>query len=64
MVVVAKASLLSVDTSPMWMAKFIATFKRRGVLIADERTLKEYDLRKREDEIAFRALKQDVSWGS
>jgi hypothetical protein len=29
-VVVAKASLLYVDTSPMWMEKFIATVKRRG----------------------------------
>lgn len=60
-VVVAKASLLYVDTSPMWMEKFIATVKRRGVLIADARTQQEYDLRKREDETAFRALKPDVS---
>ena len=60
-VVVAKASLLYVDTSPMWMEKFIATVKRRGVLIADARTQQEYDLRKPEDETAFRALKPDVS---
>ena len=60
-VVVAKASLLSVDTSPMWMEKFIATVKRRGVLIADARTQQEYDLRKREDETAFRALKPGAS---
>jgi hypothetical protein len=59
-VVVAKASLLYVDTSPMWMEKFIATVKRRGVLIADARTQEEYDLRKKEDETTFRALKQDV----
>ena len=63
-VVVAKASLLYVDTSPMWMEKFIVTVKRRGVLIADARTQKEYDLRKREDETAFRALKPDVLPGS
>ena len=61
MVVVAKASLLYVDTSPMWMEKFIATVKRQGVLIADARTQKEYDLRKSEDEAAFRALKPEVS---
>lgn len=60
-VMVAKASLLYVDTSPMWMEKFIATVKRRGVLIADARTQQEYDLRKREDETAFRALKPDGS---
>lgn len=30
MVVVAKASLLCVDTSPMLMEKFIATLKRRA----------------------------------
>src|SRR5215469_120074 len=56
-VMVADAKLLYIDTSPMWMEKFIATVKRRGVLIADARTQQEYDLRKREDETAFRALK-------
>jgi hypothetical protein len=60
-VMVAKASLLYIDTSPMWMEKFIATVKRRGILIADARTQKEYDLRKPEDEVAFRALKQEIS---
>jgi hypothetical protein len=60
-VMVAKASLLYVDTSPMWVEKFIATVKRRGVLIADASTQKEYDLRQPEDETAFRALKQGMS---
>ena len=60
-VVVAKASLLYVDTSPMWMEKFISTAKRRGILITDATTQKEYDLRKQEDEAAFRALKQEMS---
>ena len=60
-VVVAKASLLYVDTSPMWMEKLITTVKRRGVLIADATTQQDYDLRKPEDEAAFRALKQEVS---
>src|SRR5690348_4990669 len=46
-VVVARAPLLYVDTSPMWIEKFIATVKRRGVLIADARTQQEYDLCKR-----------------
>lgn len=58
-VVVATASLLYVDTSPMWMEKFIATVKQRGVLIADAQTHQEYDLRKPEDEAAFRALKEE-----
>jgi hypothetical protein len=61
MVMVATAALLYVDTSPMWMEKFIATVKRRGVLIADARMQKEYDLRKPEDEVAFRVLKQERS---
>ena len=56
-VVVADAKLLYVDTSPMWMEKFISTVKRRGILIADAERNKEYDLRKLEDEEIFRALK-------
>lgn len=56
-VIVAKASLLYIDTSPMWMEKFIATVKRRGVRIADATAHQEYDLRKPADERAFRALK-------
>lgn len=57
-VIVAGAQLLFVDTSPMWMEKFIATVKQRGVLIADAATSQEYDLRKSTDEIAFRALEK------
>ncbi|HEY7122994.1 MAG TPA: hypothetical protein VH540_03490 [Ktedonobacterales bacterium] len=60
-VIVATASLLYVDTSPMWMEKFIASVKRRGVLIVDATTQQEYDLRKPGDEAAFRALKGGIS---
>ena len=56
-VVVAKASLLFVDTSPLWMEKFIATVKRRGILIADATEHKDYDLSKPGDEATFRALR-------
>src|SRR5215467_2548088 len=49
-VIVATASLLCADTSPMWMEKFISTVKRRGVLIVDATTQKEYDLRQPGDE--------------
>lgn len=56
-VIVADASLLFIDTSPMWMEKLIAVVKRRGVLIADTTHDKEYDFRKPEDEAAFKALK-------
>ena len=54
-VVVAKASLLFVDTSPLWMEKFIATLKRHNVLVADTMEHKDYALRKPEDEAAFGA---------
>jgi len=57
-VVVAAAKLLYIDTSPLWIEKFIATVKRRGVLIADAEQNKEYDLRQSEDEVAFRALRR------
>lgn len=56
-VMVTAAKLLYVDTSPMWMEKFIASVKRRGVLIADAEKSKEYDLRQPADESAFRALR-------
>ena len=56
-VFVAAARLLYVDSSPMWMEKFIATVKRRGVLIVDAEQNKEYDLRQPADEAAFRALR-------
>ena len=56
-VMVADAKLLYRDTSPMWMEKFISTVKRRGTLIVDAQHHKEYDLRRQEDEAAFRAVK-------
>jgi hypothetical protein len=56
-VAVADAKLLFVDTSPMWMEKFISAVKRRGILITDVMHDKEYDLRQSEDEAAFRALR-------
>ena len=56
-VIVAAAKLLSIDTSPMWMEKFIATVKRRDILIADAKAEKEYDLRQPADEVAFRTLR-------
>lgn len=55
-VVVAKAEYLFVDTSPMWMEKFITAVKRRGIVVADATSGKEYDLRLVDDEVAFRAL--------
>lgn len=54
--VVAHASLLFIDTSPMWIEKLIAILKRRGILIAATHG-KDYDLRKPEDEATFRALR-------
>ena len=54
-VVTARASYLFVDTAPMWVEKFIATVKQRGILIADTTTYRQYDLRVPEDETAFRA---------
>jgi hypothetical protein len=54
-VVAAKASLFFVDTSPMWIEKFIATAQRRGILVADAESGREYDLRLIDDETAFRA---------
>ena len=56
-VIVAAAKLLYIDTSPLWMEKFIAIVKRRGILIADAEQNKEYDLRLPNDEKTFRALK-------
>jgi len=54
-VVVAKASLFFIDTSPMWMEKYIATAKRHGIMVADADSGREYDLRLVDDEAAFRA---------
>ena len=58
-VMVASAQLLFVDTSAMWMEKLIAAVKQHFVLIADATSGKDYDLRKSEDEVAFRALEKN-----
>jgi len=58
-VMVASAQLLFVDTSPMWMEKLIAAVKQHFVLIADATSGRNYDLRKSEDERAFRALEKN-----
>jgi len=54
-VVAPKASLFFVDTSPMWIEKFIATAQRRWITLADADSGREYDLRLIDDEAAFRA---------
>jgi hypothetical protein len=54
--VVAKAELLFIDTSPLWMEKLIATAKRHHVLIADATRNKDYNLSNPEDEATFRAM--------
>jgi hypothetical protein len=54
-VVAAKASLFFIDTSPMWMEKFISTAKRRRITVADADSGREYDLRLIDDETVFRA---------
>jgi hypothetical protein len=54
-VAAATASLFFIDTSPMWMEKFISTAKRRGIIVADADSGREYDLRLIDDEAAFRA---------
>jgi hypothetical protein len=55
-VIVYKAKYLFIETSPMWMEKFIATVKRRRALIADAETGREYDLNDPSDEATFRSL--------
>jgi len=55
-VIVYKAKYLFIDTSPMWMEKFIATVKRRHALIADAEAGREYDLNDPDDEAAFRLV--------
>jgi hypothetical protein len=57
-VIVAGVQLLFVDTSPMWMEKFIATVKQHYATIVDATSGKRYDLRKSEDEVAFRAMEK------
>ncbi len=55
-IVVADAKLLYIDTSPLWMEKFIATVKRHHLLVANATHRTDYDLRRPADEAAFRAL--------
>jgi hypothetical protein len=55
-VIVAKAQYLFVDTSNMWMEKFIATAKRHHILVADAIGKRQYDLSDPRDEADFRAL--------
>jgi hypothetical protein len=55
-VMAAKASFLFIDTSPLWMEKFIATMKRHHVLIVDATSQREYALNKPADETVFREL--------
>lgn len=55
-VVVADAKLLFIDTSPLWMEKFIATVKRHRLLVVDATHQRNYDFRKSEDEATLRAL--------
>jgi hypothetical protein len=55
-VMVYKAEFLFIDTSPMWMEKFIATAQRHGITVVDTSQKREYDLRSPGDEAAFRAL--------
>jgi hypothetical protein len=43
-IIVYKAEYLFIDTSPMWMEKFIAVVKRRGIIIADASTNREADV--------------------
>jgi hypothetical protein len=56
-VLVMKAELLFIDTSPLWLENFVVTVKRHHILIVDTTRDKEYDLRKPEDEREFRELR-------
>ena len=55
-VLVAKAELLFIDTSPLWMEKFIATVKRHHILLIDTTADREYRLDNPADEAAFRQV--------
>lgn len=55
-VLVAKAELLFIDTSPLWMEKFIATVKRHHILLIDTSADREYHLDNPDDEAAFREV--------
>lgn len=59
-VVVAKAELLFVETSPMWIEKFIATAQRNHITIVAADTGREYDLTTPQDEAEFRALRHKL----
>jgi hypothetical protein len=56
-VIASKAEYLFVDTSPMWMEKFIATAQRNHITVAAADTGREYDLTNPQDEADFRALR-------
>ncbi len=53
---VAKASFLFIDTSPIWMEKFIAMVKRHHIHIVGAMSQREYDFCKPADEADFQAL--------
>jgi len=55
-VIAAKAENLFIDTSPMWVEKFIATALRYHVTVTDAASGKEYDFSNPQDEADFRAL--------
>ncbi|HET8840976.1 MAG TPA: hypothetical protein VFN35_05880 [Ktedonobacteraceae bacterium] len=49
-VIVSRAECLFVDTSPMWMEKFIAAVKKHGIRIVDAVSGEEYYLRQSGEE--------------
>jgi hypothetical protein len=53
-VVAVRVALFFIDTSPLWMERFITVAKRHGILVADASGA-PYDLRRPGDEAAFRA---------
>jgi hypothetical protein len=55
-VIASKAEYLFVDTSPMWMEKFIATALRYHVTVTDASSGREYDFSNPQDEADFRIL--------
>jgi hypothetical protein len=55
-VVAAKAEYLFIDTSPMWIEKFIATAQSHHITVADAASGREYDFSNPQDEADFRAL--------
>lgn len=61
LVAVYKTELLYVDTSPMWMEKFIASAQRYHILVVDVSRDVTYDLLNPADEAAFRAFGKRAS---